>query len=257
MKTVGDWFFAALVAIALPGLLSAAMPVAEQNGLVKKYCAVCHMDAAKSGGLSLEHYNAGLPDPGLAAMILSKLNNGAMGAAGMGVPDQAAQKAWLDSTVAQAVGATEWHVSRESGRVSAGIVKEVAPRRTGSKVLPLYRLQFACDASGKGEVQLTWSPEAQTSRTITVVIDGKQTLEYKIEGNESMGNGQSGAYGHASVMLSEGQKLRLPSRSLIVRELFAGETVEFAFDGLESDTGRELQRCFLPSNLSGSKVGGW
>jgi hypothetical protein len=35
-----------------------------------------------NGGLSLEHYDAAKRDPTLAAMILSKLNNGAMGAAG-------------------------------------------------------------------------------------------------------------------------------------------------------------------------------
>lgn len=82
----------------------AAMPVAEQNALVTKYCAVCHTDAAMSGGLSLQHYDAGKRDPGLAAIILSKLNNGAMGAAGHGVPDKVAQKAWLDSTREQAIG---------------------------------------------------------------------------------------------------------------------------------------------------------
>ena len=67
----------------------AAMPAAEQNALVKKYCAVCHTDTAKNGGLSLEHYDAAKRDPGLAAMVLSKLNNGAMGAAGDGVPVKA------------------------------------------------------------------------------------------------------------------------------------------------------------------------
>jgi cytochrome c551/c552 len=80
----------------------AGMPAAEQNTLVKRYCAVCHTDAAKNGGLSLEHYDAARRDPGLAAMILSKLNNGAMGAAGNGVPDKVAQEAWLEATREQA-----------------------------------------------------------------------------------------------------------------------------------------------------------
>ena len=97
----------------------AAMPVAEQNALVKKYCAVCHTDAARNGGLSLEHYDASRRDPSLAAMMLSKLNNGAMGAAGNGVPDKAAQQAWLESTREQATGAREWFVRREGGVMSA------------------------------------------------------------------------------------------------------------------------------------------
>ena len=81
-------------------LLTAApaelMPAAQQNGLIQKYCAVCHTDAAKNGGLSLQHYDAAAGDPALAAMLLSKLQNGAMGAAGAGVPDKPTQAA-LDS----------------------------------------------------------------------------------------------------------------------------------------------------------------
>src|SRR5437763_8400034 len=85
--------------------LRAAMPVAEQNALVAKYCAVCHTDAAMNGGLSLQHYDAAKRDPSLAAMMLSKLANGAMGAAGNGVPEKMSQQAWLDSTTEQAAGA--------------------------------------------------------------------------------------------------------------------------------------------------------
>src|SRR3954466_3417382 len=91
------------------------MPVSQQNALVKKYCAVCHTDAAKNGGLSLEHYDAARRDPGLAAMILSKLNNGAMGGAGKGVPAKTAQEAWIESTKEQATGAKDWFVSRADG----------------------------------------------------------------------------------------------------------------------------------------------
>jgi hypothetical protein len=123
------WLAVWLVAIATP--VYAAMPAAEQTALVKRYCAVCHTDVAKNGGLSLEHYDAAKRDPALAAMILSKLNNGAMGAAGKGVPDQAVQQAWLESTREQAVGAKEWFVSREEGVVSASIVREVPPRQLG------------------------------------------------------------------------------------------------------------------------------
>ena len=107
--------------------LRAAMPAAEQNALVMKYCAVCHTDSAMNGGLSLQHYDAAKPDPGLAAMILTKLNNGAMGAAGKGVPSELAQQAWNESTKEQAAGAAAWFVTRENGFVAAGIVREVPP----------------------------------------------------------------------------------------------------------------------------------
>ena len=125
----------------------AAMPVAEQNALVKRFCAVCHTDAAKNGGLSLEHYDAARRDPGLAAMMLSKLNNGAMGAAGNGVPDKAAQQAWLDSTKEQAAGAGDWFVSREGAVVSAGMVREVPPRKPGSTEVPVYRVTMVCNST--------------------------------------------------------------------------------------------------------------
>src|SRR5688572_16765574 len=105
MKMPGDLRFLLFIALVYPGRAAVEIRVAEQNSLVQKYCAGCHTDAAKNGGLSLEHYDAARKDPGLAAMILSKLNNGAMGAAGKGVPDKATQKAWVDATTQQAVGA--------------------------------------------------------------------------------------------------------------------------------------------------------
>src|SRR3954454_5123804 len=52
------------------------MPVAQQNALVQKYCAVCHTDAARNGGLSLEHFDASQAAPSLAAMMVSKLTSG-------------------------------------------------------------------------------------------------------------------------------------------------------------------------------------
>ena len=70
------------------------MPAVEQQALVRKYCAVCHSDAAMNGGLSLQHYDPAVPNPALAAMLLSKLQNGAMGAAGLGIPEKPARDAW-------------------------------------------------------------------------------------------------------------------------------------------------------------------
>jgi hypothetical protein len=191
-----------------------------------------------NGGLSLQHYDAAKRDPGLAAMILSKLNNGAMGAAGNGVPDKVAQQAWLDSTREQAAGAGEWFVSREDGRVAADIVREVPPRKPGSTDIPVYRLRMVCSPSiGVGEMQLTWSPQPQTGRTMTASVDGNAHVEYKIEGKESMGNGGTVQTGHASVLLSNGKggKLALANQTLTIRELFPGETVEFPFSQLDQN----------------------
>jgi hypothetical protein len=223
------------------------MPAAEQNALVKKYCAVCHTDAAKSGGLSLEHYDAAKRDPSLAAMALSKLNNGAMGAAGNGVPDKATQQAWLESTREQAAGAKEWFVSREESGVFASIVREVPPRNPSSTDFPIYRVRIACNAAtSAAEMQLTWSPQPQTGRTMAVSVDGNAPVEYNIEGKESMGNGGTGQTGHASVILSNGKggKLPLANQSLTVRELFPAETVEFPFADLDQKVRSELRKCF-------------
>ena len=224
-----------------------AMPVAEQNALVMKYCAVCHTDTAMNGGLSLEHYNAANRDPGLAAMILSKLNNGAMGAAGAGVPDKAAQLAWLESTREQAAGAKEWFVGRQDGAVTAGMVREVPARRPGSADLPVYRVKMVCNlATGAGEMQLTWSPEPQTGRSITAIVDGNAPLQFGVDGKESMGNGAAVQSGRASVVLSSGKggRLPLPIQRLTIRELFPGEIVEFPFADLDERTRADLRRCF-------------
>src|SRR5438093_5861311 len=85
---------------------------AQQNALVQKYCAVCHTDAANNGGLSLAHYDAARTDPALASMLLSKLRNGAMGAAGLGIPDKPTRDAWVVATIAQTAEAENWTVIR-------------------------------------------------------------------------------------------------------------------------------------------------
>ena len=237
------WLTIGLATMYVP--VWAAMPAAEQNALVKQYCAVCHTDAAMNGGLSLQHYDAAKRDPTLAATILSKLNAGAMGAAGKGVPDKAAQDAWLVSTKEQAAGAEEWFVSREDGLVAASIVREVPSRRPDVKESPIYRVKVACNtASGVGQMELMWSPQPQTGRTITASVDRNSPVEYLIEGKESMGNGGTVRTGHASVLLSNGAKLSFPNHSLTVRELFPGETVEFPFSALDQKTRTELRSCF-------------
>jgi hypothetical protein len=237
------WLLLGFATMCAP--VRAAMPAAEQNALVKQYCAVCHTDASMNGGLSLQHYDAAKRDPALAAMILSKLNAGAMGAAGNGVPDKAAQQAWLTSTKEQAAGAGEWFVNREHGSISASIVRQVPPRRPDATDSPVYRVRITCDSSsGVGQMQLTWSPQPQTERVVSVSNDRNAPVEYRLEGKESMGNGSTVQSGLASLLLSNGGKLGLPNHTLTVRDLFPGETVEFALSDLDPKTRTDLRRCF-------------
>ncbi len=239
------WLTVGFATMCVP--IWAAMPASAQNKLVKQYCEVCHTDAVRNGGLSLESYDAAKPDPTLAAMILSKLNDGAMGAAGNGVPDKAAQEAWLTATREQAVGAAEWFVSREDGLVSASITREVPSRRADVSKRPIYRIKVACNTiSGVGQMQLTWSPQAQTGRTMTVSVDREAPVEYSLDGKESMGNGANVQSGHASLLLSDNGKAKLPNHSMTVRELFPGETVAFPFSDLDGKARTDLSACFNP-----------
>jgi hypothetical protein len=224
--------------MAVPAWSAALMPPAQQTELVHHYCAVCHTDAAKNGGLSLEHYDAAAANPPLAAMLLSKLRNGAMGAAGLGVPDKPTQEAWVAATTAQAEGARNWTVMRTDGRLTASIVRDVDPRRSGTPA-PVYRLTLACDtASHQGEIQMTWSPDPQTNRTFTVSADGA-AISQRVEGEEHMGNGQAGASGRASAKLNA----PLAEKTLTVSDLFVGEQVDFPVGDLDGVTRRQLADC--------------
>src|SRR5215813_6546778 len=88
------------------------IPVSEQNALVAKYCAVCHDDVHRNGGLSLQHFDASNLDPSLAAMMVSKLKTGAIGAAGLPRPDQATEDAFLKALDAESRGADKWTLIR-------------------------------------------------------------------------------------------------------------------------------------------------
>src|SRR5450432_4212389 len=121
------------------------MPVARQNALVHTYCAVCHTDAARNGRLTLQHFDAADVAPSLAAMLVSKLNGGAMGAAGIKRPDQATVTALITALLSRAVDASKWAINRtqdpstSASIVTASILREL-PSARKEGVSAMYRL---------------------------------------------------------------------------------------------------------------------
>src|SRR5215468_6015322 len=128
---------------------STAMSVAQQNALVQKYCAVCHDDLHRNGGLSLQHFDALNLDPSLAAMMVSKLKTGAIGAAGLPRPDQATQDAFFNALDAKSRGSNEWTLTRtedpstRASFLTASILR-TAPSTPANPLGELYRLKLTC-----------------------------------------------------------------------------------------------------------------
>jgi len=223
------------------------MPV-EQNDFLRKYCAVCHTDSARNGGLSLEHYNAERPDPTIAAMLLGKLRTGAMGAAGIGLPDAETRRAWINATAAASAGSDSWHVEQEgSGALaSASIVREI-PSPAPDGVPDSYRLAVSCrPATRAGSVELTWSPNVPSAGQImSADIDGKPFATYKIDGEETMGNGTGGRSGPGAISLyPAGKSTPLPLETLGIRDVFPSQAVAFSFRDLPAPARRALSACF-------------
>jgi hypothetical protein len=81
---------------------------------------------------------------------------------------------------------------------------------------------------------------------MTASVDGNAPIEYKIEGEESMGNGGTVQTGHASLLLSIGRggKLALANQTLTIRNVFPSETVEFPFSQLDPNIRAEFRKCF-------------
>ncbi len=236
---------AALIALSPAvrlAIASDAMPAAQQNGLVQKYCAVCHTDTERNGGLSLQHFDASHADSAEAAMMLAKLKSGALGAAGLPIPDKATSDAWIRATAEQAAGAKEWHVTRDAAMVSATIVRD-APSPFPDNP-DLYRLTLTCRAdTHAGEMQLAWSPATpKDGQVMSVSLDGKAPVMYKIEGSEKMGNGAAGSSGPGDFVLHKGASL--PAQSITVRDLLPNETVVFPFDSTPKQAREALAACF-------------
>lgn len=132
--------FAFAVCAAAPALAADLMPAARQNAVIAKYWAVCHNDAARNGGLPLQHFDASEASASLNAILLSKITSGAMGAAGIPIPDQAAISELVHALAAEAAGATEWAAERNNGTLTRKrSSRSVSPRREGGGV-PVHRI---------------------------------------------------------------------------------------------------------------------
>jgi hypothetical protein len=254
--------------------------LAEQNLIVQRHCAVCHNDSARNGGLSLQYFDTTQAAPSLAAMMLSKLTSGlpldvvrsaatdataaalvnrklkdgAINAAGLQVADMRPIRALAAALAIQTSGASEWHVTDGHGAtptMTASILRELpVARRTGETAL--YRLSVSCNAAtGDGEMQLAWAPVPQTG-TLSVAVDDKAPLTYKVEGSEKMGDGSKATpTGPAAINLHEPTRdsrtprMPLPVRSLTISNLFPDESVVFPFSGLTEATRQRLSACFV------------
>jgi len=257
------------------------MPVAQQNALVQKYCAVCHTDAARNGGLSLEHFDgaqaapslaavmvskltsgvlletvrAAASDPSAAALVARKMKSGAMGAAGISIPDQPTIDGLINALASEATGADKWDVRRtqdpetKAPMLTASILRELPSARDGG-VAAVYRLVLACNAAThEGEMQLAWAPVPR-SGSLLATVDGKTSFTYKVEGAEKMGNGSQGTTGPAAITLYDSRKdsqtprMMLPAQALGIKDLFPNESVEFPFGELTQTARQSLAACF-------------
>jgi hypothetical protein len=219
--------------IAIPAAYgqTTAMPVLQQNELVKKYCAACHTDANPTGGLSLEKFDAAFPDPQLRAMMVSKIKDGALSAAGLPKPDRATIDALVSVLSAESAGAKEWTVT-PTPVLKASIVQNVPAANAGNP--SLYRLTLTCDAkSRQGEMQLAWAPAdvSESGGALTATVDGKASSMISV------------GIGEGYAVLSK----TLPAQTLTISKLFPGETVVFPFDALTRTTRQAFSACFTDS----------
>jgi hypothetical protein len=233
------------------------MPAVEQNVLVQKYCAVCHTDTSMTGGFSLQHFDAAHLDPSLAAMLLSKAKNGALGAAGVKPPDRVTQDAFFAALSSEAVGANEWTTSHDkspktqSSILTASILS-VAPSGTNGGDPDIYRLTLTCSLDNReAEMKVSWAPwdVPLIGGSMSAQADDHVAGVYKIK------NGAGAAILYTTKNTESQLAPGLPQEKLIVRtarmsanqksvDPLPDETVVFPFSELAPAVRRELSACF-------------
>jgi hypothetical protein len=234
---------------------SDAMPLSQQDALVKKYCVVCHDDAKLIGGMSLEHFDPAHPDPNIAGMMVSKLQYGAMGAAGVPMPDPATISGLIDALAARAGGAETatggWTLKSNASplppppppTITASIHEEVhSPANAGKSTV--YFLTLTCvktpDTSKAAIASASHLAEMRLTADRPMAAAGSWPLKYDVDGiagRTSITYVTDDDSGSATFVIP------LPSRSLTIRNLFPGETVTFPFGGLNPELRRILSTC--------------
>jgi hypothetical protein len=195
-----------------------------------------------TNGLSPKQVIASQYDPNGAAMIATKMMVGAMGAAGLQVPDRATQDALVSALSAGAAGYTAWTVKMQAPILTASIVREVpSPKNLGDT--DLYRLTLTCHAdTHESQMVLAWPPGASPKgQTVSVAIDGKSPFTFQADGSEKMFKGTLGTMGTGAAILFAAS---LPAQSLTITNLFPDETVVFPFRDLAPAAHQELSACF-------------
>jgi hypothetical protein len=242
---------------------SGSMTPGEEAGLLKNYCVGCHSDRRPMGGLSLEYFDLSNADPVVASMMVTEIQNGAMGAAAIVKPDAAKITALTNTLATRAVAA-----ERATGGWTIQSFSDLQPQKLadGSYLPPpkpkitatmqagqsssAYTLTITCrktlDTSSAGITSASHMPEILLQARREVSGSGSTPLTYDVDGTPGRV-----PVSYVSQPDSAGATfvIPLPSRSLTIRNLFPGETVTFPFDGLSPTVRRILTTCLFPPPL--------
>lgn len=277
-----------LVALSVSSTLAAEssfpvtdISIAEQNAMMKDYCVICHLDSSMNGGLSLEHFDAATVSPPLAAILANKFTMGVplenllepeldpevieeielgkrfgapsvMGVAGLPLPSDGEINGFIMAMAQRTEGAERWHVNVDEETISADIVRITSfPAREDQRPRDImFRLVLTCDlASDEGEMLLTWSPQPANG-SLEVVVDNDLPVEFIIDEQEPMANGDEGTSAPSSVVLvglgkkDEYPDISPPRNRLRLKSPLLSEQIEFSFADLWESEPDQLNACF-------------